>query len=277
MAKLPWNAQLPAVERKPFREPRYPAEELAGIVPVDHRKPYDVREVIARVVDDSDFLDFKQSYGVPTVCGHAEIEGQAVGLIGNNGPIDADGAAKAAQFIQICCQSNIPIVYLQNTTGYMVGREAEQAGIIKHGSKMIQAVANATVPQVTLHIGASFGAGNYGMCGRAYDPRFIFAWPNNRIAVMGGEQAAKVMAIVTEEKLKRDRKPVDHDKLAAMEQEIVARMEKESTALYATARLWDDGLVDPRDSRKVLALCLSVCREAEVRPLRPNTFGVARM
>jgi len=198
-------------------------------------------------------------------------------LIGNNGPIDADGAAKAAQFIQICCQSNIPIVYLQNTTGYMVGREAEQAGIIKHGSKMIQAVANATVPQVTLHIGASFGAGNYGMCGRAYDPRFIFAWPNNRIAVMGGEQAAKVMAIVTEEKLKRDRKPVDHDKLAAMEQEIVARMEKESTALYATARLWDDGLVDPRDSRKVLALCLSVCREAEVRPLRPNTFGVARM
>src|SRR6266699_1250789 len=202
MAKLPWKQQLPVRAEKAFQQPRYEADELAGVVPVDYRKPYDVREVIARVVDDSDFLDFKALYGVHTVCGHAEIEGHAVGLIGNNGPIDADGSAKAAQFIQICCQANIPIVYLQNTTGYMVGREAEQDGIIKHGSKMIQAVANANVPQITLHIGASFGAGNYGMCGRAYDPRFIFAWPNNRIAVMGGEQAAKVMAIVTEEKLR---------------------------------------------------------------------------
>jgi geranyl-CoA carboxylase beta subunit len=159
----------------------------------------------------------------------------------------------------------------------MVGREAEQDGIIKHGSKMIQAVANATVPQLTLQIGASFGAGNYGMCGRAYDPRFIFAWPNNRIAVMGGEQAAKVMSIVTEEKLKREGKPVERAKLEAMEQEIIGRIDSESMALYATARLWDDGLIDPRDSRKVLALCLSVCREAEIRPLKPNTFGVGRM
>ena len=246
-------------------------------MPVDYRKPYDVREVIARVVDNSDFLDFKALYGVHTVCGHAEIEGQALGLIGNNGPIDADGSAKAAQFIQICCQANIPIVYLQNTTGYMVGREAEQDGIIKHGSKMIQAVANATVPQITLHIGASFGAGNYGMCGRAYDPRFIFAWPNNRIAVMGGEQAAKVMAIVTAEKLKREGKPIDREKIAAMEKEIVERIDGESQALYATARLWDDGLIDPRDSRKVLTFCLSICREAEIRPLKPNTFGVGRM
>jgi geranyl-CoA carboxylase beta subunit len=277
MAKLPWNAQLPWRPDKPFQEPHYPADELAGVVPVDYRKPCDVHETIARLVDGSDLLDFKALYGVHTVCGHAEIEGHAVGLIGNNGPIDADGAAKAAQFIQICCQANIPIVYLQNTTGYMVGREAEQAGIIKHGSKMIQAVANATVPQITLHIGASFGAGNYGMCGRAYDPRFIFAWPNNRIAVMGGEQAAKVMAIVTEEKLKREGKPVDHGKLEFMERAIVKRMEGESTALYATARLWDDGLIDPRDSRKVLALCLSICREAEIRPLKSNTFGVGRM
>jgi geranyl-CoA carboxylase beta subunit len=277
MAKLPWNAQLPPHAHKSFKEPRYDAEELAGVVPVDYRKPYDVREVIARVVDDSDFLDFKALYGVHTVCGHAEIEGQALGLIGNNGPIDADGSAKAAQFIQICCQANIPIVYLQNTTGYMVGREAEQDGIIKHGSKMIQAVANANVPQITLHIGASFGAGNYGMCGRAYDPRFIFAWPNNRIAVMGGEQAAKVMAIVTEEKLKREGKPVDREKIAAMEREIVERIDGESQALYATARLWDDGLIDPRDSRKVLAFCLSICGEAEIRPLKPNTFGVGRM
>jgi geranyl-CoA carboxylase beta subunit len=169
MAKLPWNEQLPVRVEKSFQEPRYDADELAGAVPVDYRKPYDVREVIARVVDNSDFLDFKALYGVHTLCGHAEIEGHAVGMIGNNGPIDADGAAKAGQFIQICCQANIPIVYLQNTTGYMVGREAEQDGIIRHGSKMIQAVANAMVPQLTLHIGASFGAGNYGMCGRAYD------------------------------------------------------------------------------------------------------------
>jgi geranyl-CoA carboxylase beta subunit len=277
MAKLPWNAQLPAAQHKPYKEPRYATEELAGAVPVDYRQPYDVREIIARVADDSDFLDFKASYGVHTVCGHAEIEGHAAGLIGNNGPIDADGASKAAQFIQLCCQANIPLVYLQNTTGYMVGREAEQRGIIKHGSKMIQAVANATVPQLTIHVGASFGAGNYGMCGRAYDPRFIFAWPSNRIAVMGGEQAAKVMAIVTEEKLKREGKPVDKTKLGAMENAIIKRMEDESTALYATARLWDDGLIDPRDTRKVLGFCLSICREAELRPLKRSTFGVARM
>jgi geranyl-CoA carboxylase beta subunit len=277
MAKLPWNEQLPVLPQKSFKGPRYAAEELAGVVPTDYRKPYDVREVIARIVDDSDYLDFKTSYGPHTVCGQAAIEGHAVGLIGNNGPIDADGASKAAQFIQLCCQANTPIVYLQNTTGYMVGREAEQAGIIKHGSKMIQAVANATVPQLTVHIGASFGAGNYGMCGRAYDPRFIFAWPSNRIAVMGGEQAAKVMAIVTEEKLKREGKPVDKAKLGGMEHAIVKRMDAESTALYATARLWDDGLIDPRDTRKVLGFCLSICREAAVRPLKPITFGVARM
>ena len=277
MAKLPWNEQPPVMPQKSFKEPRYAAEELAGVVPTDYRKPYDVREVIARVVDDSDYLDFKTLYGPQTVCGQAAIEGHAIGLIGNNGPIDADGASKAAQFIQLCCQADMPIVYLQNTTGYMVGREAEQAGIIKHGSKMIQAVANATVPQLTIHIGASFGAGNYGMCGRAYDPRFIFAWPSNRIAVMGGEQAAKVMAIVTEEKLKREGKPVDKARLGGMEQAIIKRVDAESTALYATARLWDDGLIDPRDSRKVLGFCLSICREADLRPLKPITFGVGRM
>ncbi len=277
MAKLPWNTQLPPVQRKGYKEPRHSPEELAGAVPIDYRRPYDVREIVARVVDDSDFLDFKSGYGVHTICGHAEIEGHAIGLIGNNGPIDADGAAKAAQFIQLCCQANVPIVYLQNTTGYMVGREAEQKGIIKHGSKMIQAVANATVPQLTIHVGASFGAGNYGMCGRAYDPRFIFAWPSNRVAVMGGAQAAKVMAIVTEEKLKREGRPVDKAKLGAMEDAIIERMENESTAFYATARLWDDGLIDPRDTRKVLGYCLSICREAELRPLKRSTFGVARM
>jgi geranyl-CoA carboxylase beta subunit len=277
VAKLEWNHGLPAPPHKTFREPRHNPDELAGVVPVDYRKPYEVREVIARIVDDSDFLDFKASYGVHTVCGQAEIEGHACGLVGNNGPIDADGSVKAAQFIQLMCQAGTPIVYLQNTTGYMVGTEAERAGIVKHGSKMIQAVANASVPQITLHIGASFGAGNYGMCGRAFDPRFIFAWPNNRIAVMGGEQAAKVLSIITEERLGRTGKPVDRAALAAMEQKLIDQFDRESTALYATARLWDDGIIDPRDSRKVLSLCLSICREAEIRPLRPTSFGVARM
>jgi len=277
MAALPWNERLPLIRRRPSKAPRYDPEELCGVVPVDYRKPYDVREVIARLVDDSDFLDFKPLYGAQTVCGQGTIDGEPVGLIGNNGPIDAEGSVKAAQFIQLCDQADTALVFLQNTTGYMVGRDAERAGIVKHGSKMIQAVANARVPKLTLHIGASFGAGNYGMCGRAYDPRFIFAWPNNRIAVMGPEQAAGVLAIVTEEKLKRDGKSVDRAKLAAIKTAVARRIEAESTALFATARLWDDGLIDPRDSRRVLALCLSICREAEARPLKANTFGVARM
>jgi geranyl-CoA carboxylase beta subunit len=277
ISKLHWNDRLPYASPRTWREPRYDAEELAGVVPVDYRKPYDVREVIARLVDDSDFLEFKALYGVHTICGEAEIEGWPVAFIGNNGPIDTDGSAKAAQFIQLMCQAGTPIVYLQNTTGYMVGTDAERRGIVKHGSKMIQAVANATVPQLTLHIGASFGAGNYGMCGRAYQPRFIFAWPNNRIAVMGGEQAAKVLSIITEDRLSRTGKPVDRDQLRKMEQKIVDQFDRESTALFATARLWDDGLIDPRDSRKVLAYCLSICREAEARPLNPTSFGVARM
>ncbi len=277
MAKLHWNDTLPPQPAQSFREPRYDIDELCGVVPVDYRKPYDVREVIARLVDDSDFVEFKALYGGQTICGEAEIEGHPLGIIGNNGPIDADGSVKAAQFIQLMCQAGIPILYLQNTTGYMVGTEAERRGIVKHGSKMIQAVANASVPQLTLHIGASFGAGNYGMCGRAYDPRFIFAWPNNRIAVMGGEQAAKVLTIITEERQRRAGRSIDEAQLEAMKQKIIDQFERESTALYATARLWDDGLIDPRDSRKVLGFCLSICREAAIRPLNRTSFGVARM
>ncbi len=278
MAKLPWNENLPQQTNKPdFCAPLYDAEELLGIVSTDYRKPYDVREVIARIVDGSQFLDFKELYGESTVCGHARIEGQAVGIIGNNGPINANGATKAAQFIQLCCQSGTPIVFLQNTTGFMVGTEAEQSGIVKHGSKMIQAVTNATVPKITIHIGASFGAGNYGMCGRGFDPRFIFAWPNNQIAVMGGEQAAKVLSIVTEEKFKRMGQEPDREALEKMEQGIIARTKKESTALYATARLWDDGLIDPRDTRKVLSYCLSIAQEGDRRITNKNTFGVGRM
>jgi geranyl-CoA carboxylase beta subunit len=277
LAKLHWDDTLPPSPPRAFKQPRYPIDDILGIVPVDYRQPYDVRQVIARLVDDSDFLDFKPGFGPETVTGQAAIEGYALGLVGNNGPVDAAGAAKAAQFIQLCCQAGMPILYLQNTTGYMVGREAEQAGIVKHGSKMIQAVANATVPQLTLHIGASFGAGNYGMCGRSFDPRFIFAWPNNRVAVMGSEQAARVLAIVTEEKLRRSGQEVDREKLNAMEREIIKRTERESAALYATARLWDDGIIDPRDSRRILGFCLATCDESERRHLNPNTFGVARM
>jgi len=276
MAKLPWNAQLPPRPAPAFAPPRYDPQELLGLVPIDYRKPYDVREVIARIVDGSDFLDFKPLYGIATVCGHAAIEGQPCGIIGNNGPIDPQGSVKAAQFIQLCCQSGTPIVYLQNTTGYLVGKEAERDGIVKHGSKMIQAVSNANVPQITVMIGGSFGAGNYGMCGRAFGPRFIFAWPNYRVSVMGGEQAAGVMRIIAEERALREGREPDYDTLGKMQTAIVSQFDRESTALYATARLWDDGIIDPRDTRRVLGFCLSVCDEAEHRPLRPNSFGVAR-
>ena len=260
--------------------PLHDSEELLSLVPDDYREPYDVREVLARVVDGSEWLDFKERYGPHTVCGFAAIEGHRCGVLGNNGPIDADGATKAAQFIQLCCQTGAPLVYLQNTTGYIVGRSSEEAGMIKHGSKMIQAVANATVPQVTVILGASFGAGNYGMCGRSFDPRFVFAWPCSRIAVMGGDQAAGVMAMITEGKWRRQKREpgeVERQGLERMKREIRERLERESTALYATARVWDDGIIDPRDTRQVLGFCLAACEEAERRVLRRNTFGVARM
>jgi geranyl-CoA carboxylase beta subunit len=277
LARLPWNERLPVRAEKTWKEPRYPIEQLAGVVPTDLRQPYDMREVLARLIDDSDFLDFKPLYGSNTVCGHGAIEGHPCGFIGNNGPIDPQGATKATQFIQLCCQSGTPIVYLQNTTGFMVGKDVEQVGMIKHGAKMIQAVANATVPQITIMTGSSFGAGNYGMCGRAYDPRFLFSWPHSRIGVMGGEQAATVMRIVTEEKMAKAGKEPSAEAMATMKSEILARFDIESHSLFATARLWDDGIIDPRDTRRALATTLAVCREAGLRPLNPNTFGVARM
>lgn len=277
LARLPWNERLPVRAEKTWKEPRYPIEQLAGVVPTDLRQPYDMREVLARVIDDSDFLDFKPLYGSNTVCGHGAIEGHPCGFIGNNGPIDPQGATKATQFIQLCCQSGTPIVYLQNTTGFMVGKEVEQVGMIKHGAKMIQAVANATVPQITIMTGSSFGAGNYGMCGRAYDPRFLFSWPHSRIGVMGGEQAATVMRIVTEEKMAKAGKEPSAEAMATMNSEILARFDIESHSQFATARLWDDGIIDPRDTRRALATTLAVCREAAARPLNPNTFGVARL
>ena len=275
--KWRWNDHVEPLPRHDFREPLYDIDELCGVVPPDYRQPYDVREVIARIVDGSDFLEFKALYDQQTICGWAEIEGLSVALIGNNGPITVKGSVKAAQFIQLCCQSGTPIVYLQNTTGFMVGTESEKGGIVKHGSKMIQAVANASVPQITIVIGGSFGAGNYGMCGRAYDPRFIFAWPNNRTAVMGGEQAATVMKIVTEQKFEREGKEPPREQIDAMFKGIVEQFDRESTALYGTAHLWDDGIIDPRDTRRVLAFALATARDSTRVKLRPSTFGVARM
>jgi geranyl-CoA carboxylase beta subunit len=210
------------------------------------------------------------------MCGHARVHGHLVGILGNNGPIQPNGSIKAAQFIQLCDQSATPLVFLQNTTGYMVGTAAEQQGAVKHGSKMVQAVANARVPKFTFVIGGSFGAGNYGMCGRGFDPRFIFAWPTARTAVMGGAQAAKVMDIVNRAKLEKSGLPVDDAKLEAMSDGLRKLLDSQSTALFGTARLWDDGIIDPRDTRRVLGLCLAIVKEAGERTLHGNTFGVAR-
>jgi geranyl-CoA carboxylase beta subunit len=280
VAALHWRPRAEEsllVERRP---PRYSPDELCGVVPVDYRQPYDAREVIARLVDDSEFVEFKGGYGAEIVAGHAELYDLPVGIIANQGPIMPEGAVKTAQFIQLCCQSNTPLLFLQNTTGFMVGRDVERAGMVKHGAKMIQAVANATVPKLTLLIGGAFGAGHYAMCGRSYDPRFIFAWPNNRLSVMGGPQAGEVMKIITRQNFARRGVPVD-DKLNAqldqLAQPLIDQIERESTALFATARLWDDGIIDPRDSRRLIGELLSICRDSEAQPLRPNVFGVARM
>lgn len=378
---LGWNDDYTYSTNRKFLPPRYSQEDLLGIVPLSSKKPYDVREVIARIVDDSEFLEFKAQYGPQTVCGHARIHGMKIGIIGNNGPIYPDGSTKAAHFIQACCQSNVPILYLHNITGYMVGKDAEQAGIVKHGSKMIQAVSNATVPQISIIIGGSFGAGNYGMCGRAFDPRFIFSWPNAKISVMGGEQAAGVLEIVLSNQLASQLKVMglqetDLEKIVVLlkhtqeewpdmidqfglkivpaglkmvEQGIAMNLKKmgialqedpqksflqdmqkslrekgialdtksihalgtlfeefftktqqtwkeqkkvgvlqqlkdficmrfdaESTSLFATARIWDDGIIDPRDTRMVVAQCLDICSQAQKRIVHTNTFGVAR-
>jgi geranyl-CoA carboxylase beta subunit len=277
LAMLPWNAQLPARPVKSYREPLYPVEELLGLVPADAKKPYDVREIIARIADGSNFLDFKNEFDNQTVCGHLQIEGQPCGFIGNNGPITPQGAAKAAQFIQLCEQSNTPILFFHNTTGFMVGTESEQQGVIKHGSKMIQAVANCSVPKLTIVVGGSYGAGNYAMCGRGLDPRFIFAWPNSKTAVMGGAQAGKVLRIVTEDKHAKEGKEADPKMLDMLETVTAQKLDSQSTALYGTASLWDDGLIDPRDTRKLLGYLLDICAEAAARPLKSNSFGVARL
>jgi geranyl-CoA carboxylase beta subunit len=260
-----------------FEEPRFDAEELLGLMPANLREPVDMREIIARIVDGSQLLEFKPLYGGATVCVQGAIEGHSVGIITNNGPIDVAGANKATHFIQWMCQLSHPILYLQNTTGYMVGKESEQGGMIKHGSKMIQAVTNASVPQITIMCGASFGAGNYGMCGRGYAPRFLFSWPSAKTAVMGGEQAARTMQIVTEAGLARKGIAPDPAQSKAQFDKIVAMFEAQADAFYTSGLMLDDGVIDPRDTRAVLAFCLDTCAEAAGRELRPLQFGVARM
>ena len=259
-----------------FEAPKLPAGDLLGLVPVDPKTPYDVREIMARIADGSDYLDFKADFDVGTVCGHIKIEGRACGVIGNNAPITARGAAKAAQFIQLCEQSGTPLLYLHNTTGFLVGTEAEQAGIIKHGAKLIQAVTNSTVPAISVVVGGSYGAGNYAMCGRGMEPRFMFAWPRSVVSVMGPAQAGSVMRQVGEAKMARHN-AVNHELLDAMEKDVVETMEAKSRALANTARLWDDGMIDPRDTRGIVAFALSICREGDNRKLNSNSFGVARL
>ena len=276
LAHIDWNGRMPIEPQATFKPPRFDAEDLLGVMPMDHKRPVDMREVIARIVDDSNFLEFGQRFGSATVCGNAHIEGMAVGIITNNGPIDPAGANKATHFIQACCQARTPILYLNNTTGFMVGRIYEEAGMIKHGSKMIQAVTNATVPQITLYCGASFGAGNYGMCGRGFHPRFCFSWPNAKTAVMGGEQAAKTMAIVQEAAAERSGVAVDRAKLDAVQAKIVANFDSQMDVFATSARLLDDGVIDPRQTRAVLANALRICREAELRQPQAMQFGVSR-
>ena len=274
MAALEW--ERPGRAASEFNPPRYDQDELLGIMPMDHKRPVDMKQVIARIIDDSDFTEMAPNYGPATVCGHARIEGQAIGIITNNGPLDPAGANKATHFIQACCQTRTPLLYLNNTTGYMVGKSYEEAGMIKHGSKMIQAVTSATVPQITIYCGASFGAGNYGMCGRGFHPRFCFSWPNAKTAVMGGEQAAETMAIVTEAAAARRGKPIEKDKLDAMRAQIVGVFDGQMDVFSTSARVLDDGVIDPRDTRAVLSEVLAICREGDARTPQRMQFSVAR-
>jgi len=255
-------------------EPLYPAEDIYGVIPADKKQPYDVREVIARVVDGSDFDEFKALYGETLVCGFARIHGYPVGIIANNGILFSESAVKGAHFVELCAQRRIPLVFLQNITGFMVGKQYEAGGIARHGAKMVHAVACANVPKFTVIIGGSFGAGNYAMCGRAYEPRLMFMWPNARISVMGGEQAAGVLATVRQEVLARDGKAMTPDEEAAFKQPILDLYEKQGHPYYASARLWDDGVIDPADTRMVLGLAISAALNA---PIEESRFGVFRM
>jgi len=254
--------------------PKFAAQELYGVIPTDTRKPFDVREIIARIVDGSEFDEFKARFGATLVTGFARIEGMAVGIIANNGILFSESAVKGAHFIELCCQRKIPLVFLQNITGFMVGRKYENEGIARHGAKLVTAVATANVPKFTIIIGGSFGAGNYGMCGRAYSPRFLWMWPNARISVMGGEQAASVLATVRRDGIEAKGGQWSADEEEAFKAPIRQQYEDQGHPYYATARLWDDGIIDPADTRRVLALGLAAARHA---PIADVKFGVFRM
>ena len=264
------------VPRDTPQEPAFDPQELLGIVPADLKVPFDIREVLARLIDASEFDEFRPGYGATLVCGFARIDGYLVGVLGNNGPLFSESAQKATHFIQLCCQKRVPIVYLQNITGFMVGVDAERKGIVKDGAKMVHAVATASVPQFTVLVGGSFGAGNYGMCGRAYDPRLLITWPSSRIAVMGGEQAARVMRIVQEEAMRKMGVTADPEEMAQMETLVKEEFLRQSDPYFATAQLWDDGIVDPRHTRAVLSLGLRAAWQRDVGQNAPN-FGVFRM
>ena len=262
------------IDIQPVNEPAYDIEEIYGIIPKDARQPYDVREVIARVVDGSEFDEFKALYGTTLVCGFARIFGYPVGIVANNGVLFGESAQKGAHFIELCAQRKIPLIFLQNITGFMVGQQYEAGGIAKHGAKMVTAVATAQVPKFTVLIGGSFGAGNYGMCGRAYDPRFLFMWPNARISVMGGEQAAGVMAQVTRDKKERNGESWSETEEAAFKQPIIDNYEHQGHPYFASARLWDDGIIDPSETRQVLGLAISASLN---KTIEETKFGIFRM
>jgi 3-methylcrotonyl-CoA carboxylase beta subunit len=255
-------------------EPAYPVEDIYGVIPADSKQPYDVREVIARVVDGSEFDEFKALFGETLVCGFARIHGYPAGIVANNGILFGESAVKGAHFVELCAQRRIPLVFLQNITGFMVGKQYEAGGIARHGAKMVHAVACANVPKFTVIIGGSFGAGNYAMCGRAYEPRFMFMWPNARISVMGGEQAAGVLATVRQDVLAREGKRMSAEEEAEFKQPILNQYEKQGHPYFASARLWDDGVIDPADTRMVLGLCISASLNA---PVEDTQFGVFRM
>jgi 3-methylcrotonyl-CoA carboxylase beta subunit len=268
------RSKHPPVELREPRPPKYDGAELYGVVPTDVRKPYDVREIIARIVDGSEFHEFKQRFGSTLVCGFAHIEGMPVGIIANNGILFSESAQKGAHFIELCCQRKTPLVFLQNITGFMVGRKYESEGIARHGAKMVTAVATAQVPKFTVIIGGSYGAGNYGMCGRAYSPRFLWMWPNARICVMGGEQAAGVLATVKRDAVEAKGGTFTAEEEAKVKQPILDQFGHQSHPYYSSARLWDDGVIDPADTRRVLALGLSASLNA---PIPEPKFGVFRM
>lgn len=262
------------LKQKAPQEPRFPAQELYGIVGTDLKKPFDVKEVIARIVDDSQFDEFKALFGETLICGFAHIHGMPIGIVANNGILFSESAQKGAHFIELCAQRKIPLLFLQNITGFMVGQKYEAEGIAKHGAKMVTAVACADVPKFTVVIGGSYGAGNYGMCGRAYDPTMMWMWPNARISVMGGEQAAGVMAQVTRDIKTRKGESWSAEEEEAFKRPIAEQYQTQSHAYYASARLWDDGIIDPAKTRDVVGIALSAALNA---PIPDSKFGIFRM